>query len=120
MKLLISCLSLLCLLLGFNTESLAASKPNSWELSGALAVRSKSKASSVAINWQQQGANAYQIRLMGPLGSGSVIIRKQGNIVTLRDGTKSLSAKSAESLLAKTTGIRLPVHDLYYWARGIP
>lgn len=68
----------------------------------------------------QRGASQYQIRLSGPLGSGTVMISRSGGAVTLRDGPKTVTSANAESLLKQQTGIRLPVTNLYYWIRGIP
>lgn len=97
----------------------AAKSISSWQISGAMAARSKNKAWSASINWMQRGANSYQIRLFGPLGSGTIIIQKQGGVVSFRDGAKSASSANAEQLLLRQTGVRLPVHNLYYWVRGI-
>ena len=52
----------------------------SWDLSGALAAKNQNKAWTASLNWLQQGQNHYQIRLFGPLGSGTVLIEKQLNI----------------------------------------
>lgn len=93
---------------------------SSWELRGAMAAKSKAKAWSASMNWIQQGANSYQIRLMGPLGGGAVLITKSGSMVTIQDGAKKSSSTNAEELLLKQTGIRLPVNNLYYWVRGLP
>lgn len=92
---------------------------NSWEVSGAMAARNKNKGWSAAVNWLQQGPNRYQIRLSGPLGGGTVIITKNGSVVTLKDGAKSASSGNAETLLKKQTGVSIPVSNLFYWVRGI-
>jgi len=97
-----------------------AARVSSWDISGAMAAKSKNKAWSASINWLQQGAGAYQIRLFGPLGSGTVMIQKSGGKVTFRDGPKSASSGNADQLLMQQTGVRLPVANLYYWVRGIP
>lgn len=93
---------------------------SSWEIRGAMAAKSKSKGWSAAMNWVQNGPNSYHIRLMGPLGAGTVLINKSGNTVTFQDGPKTISATNADELLQKQTGIRLPVNNLYYWVRGLP
>nr|WP_242605242.1 lipoprotein insertase outer membrane protein LolB [Fluoribacter gormanii] len=72
------------------------------------------------MNWKQSGPNAYQIRLMGPLGGGTVLIDKKGDIVTFQDGPKKITSHNADELLVEQTGIRLPVNNLYYWVRGLP
>jgi outer membrane lipoprotein LolB len=98
----------------------SAKVPSSWDLSGAIAARNKNKAWTASINWLQSGPGAYQIRLFGPLGSGAIMIEKQGGVVSFRDGPKSAKSTNADELLKQQTGIRLPVNNLYYWVRGIP
>ncbi|KTC76807.1 lipoprotein insertase outer membrane protein LolB [Legionella brunensis] len=98
----------------------SASAVSSWEISGAMAARSKKKGWNVSINWLQRGMGHYQIRLFGPLGSGTVLINKTGGVITFRDGPKTASSSNAEELLKQQTGIRLPVNSLYYWVRGLP
>jgi outer membrane lipoprotein LolB len=92
----------------------------SWEIHGAIAAKNKSKGWSATLNWLQSGPNAYQIRLMGPFGNGSILISKQDHVVYLQSGHRKTSSKNAEELLLKQTGIRLPVNNLYYWIRGLP
>ncbi|MGC1182932.1 lipoprotein insertase outer membrane protein LolB [Legionella sp.] len=92
----------------------------SWEISGALAAKNKSKGWSASMNWVQNGPEAYHIRLIGPLGAGTVLINKHGNTITFQDGPKKISSSNADELLLQQTGIRLPVNNLFYWIRGLP
>lgn len=92
---------------------------SSWEISGAMAAKNQNKAWSASLNWKQQGLNQYQIRLFGPLGSGTVMIEKKGNVITYQDGPKKVSSGNPDELLYQQTGIRLPVSNLYYWVRGL-
>ncbi|MBA3535718.1 MAG: outer membrane lipoprotein LolB [Tatlockia sp.] len=100
-------------------DNSSATQITSWEISGALAARSKGKGWSASLNWVQRGAGNYQMRLSGPLGSGTILINKSGGTVTLQDGPKKSSSSNAESLLKQQTGVSLPVPNLYYWVRGI-
>ena len=93
---------------------------SSWHIKGAMAAKSQAKGWSASLNWAQRGPNDYQIRLMGPLGGGTVLINKSGNTVTFQDGPKRFSSTNADELLLQHTGIRLPVNNLYYWVRGLP
>lgn len=93
---------------------------SSWEIRGAMAAKNKSKGWSATMNWVQNGPNSYRIRLMGPLGAGSVLINKEGNTITFQDGPKKISSTNAAELLRQQTGINLPVGNLYYWIRGLP
>ena len=99
---------------------LSATSLSSWELSGAIAAKNNKKGWTASLNWLQKGPNEYQIRLFGPLGGGTVIIEKHGAIITYRDGPKKITSTNASELLQKQTGTQLPVHNLYYWVRGIP
>lgn len=103
-----------------NSNTSGAAKISSWEISGAMAARSKNKGWSASLNWLQRGPSQYQMRLSGPLGGGTVIISRNGGVVTLRDGPKTVSSSNASSLVKQQTGISLPVNNLYYWVRGIP
>ena len=98
----------------------SASLISSWEISGAIAAKNKNKGWTSTLDWVQRGANQYQIRLLGPLGGGTVLVEKNGALVTYEEGPKKASSRSADELLEKQTGIRLPVHNLYFWARGLP
>ncbi|MGQ3891626.1 lipoprotein insertase outer membrane protein LolB [Legionella sp. CNM-4043-24] len=98
----------------------SATPPSSWELSGAMAAKNKNKAWSASVNWIQRGISSYQIRLFGPLGSGTVMISRQGGAISFRDGPKSVTSSNADELLSRQTGVRLPVSNLFYWVRGIP
>ena len=117
-------LNILCaLLICMATSCFALPLPtslSSWELSGALAARNKQRGWTAMLNWIQQGPNQYQIRLIGPLGGGSVIIEKHGTVITYRDGAKRITSNNADALLQRKTGVRLPVKNLYYWIRGLP
>lgn len=93
---------------------------SSWNIHGAMSAKNKSKGWSATLNWLQTGANQYQIRLIGALGGGSVLVQKKGSTITLQDGAKISTASSADQLLLENTGIRLPVNNLYYWVRGLP
>lgn len=98
----------------------SASSITAWEMSGAIAAKNKQKGWAASINWIQNNSNQYQIRLMGPMGGGSIIIEKKASRITYRDGSKTIASTNADELLQKQTGVRLPVRNLFYWVRGLP
>ncbi len=98
----------------------ASTIPKTFRLSGAIAAKSHQKGWTAMVDWQQSGPHSYQMTLMGPMGSQAVRIQEQQGLVTYQEGAKKFSAKNGDDLLAKKTGIHLPVHNLYYWIRGIP
>ena len=93
---------------------------SSWVIKGALAAKNKKKSWTASLNWKQQGSSNYQIRLFGPLGSGTVMIEKNGGMIAFKDGDKRITSNNPDQLLYEQTGIRLPVRSLYYWVRGLP
>lgn len=71
------------------------------------------------MNWKQQGLNRYRLRLFGPLGGGSVLVEKKGRLITYQDGPKRVTTTNIDQLFYKETGVRVPLHNLYYWVRGV-
>lgn len=97
----------------------AAKHLSAWHITGALAAKNKQKNWTATIDWRQQSLNNYQIRLFGPLGGGSVVVKKNGRLITYNDGEKRVTTTNIDQLLYKQTGIRVPLHNLYYWIRGV-
>jgi outer membrane lipoprotein LolB len=95
-------------------------KITTWNIKGAVAIRSPQKNFSATMNWKQRRSN-YQISLFGPLGIGAVNISGRSGKVTLQTSDKqTFTAKNPETLLQKQLGWTLPVSSLYYWIRGLP
>ncbi len=92
---------------------------SSWTITGALAAKSKRKTWAASFNWKQQGLNRYRLHLFGPLGGGSVLVEKNGRLVTYQDGPKRVTTTNISQLFYKETGIRVPLYNLYYWVRGV-
>lgn len=91
-----------------------------WTLQGKVGMRSAEHQGSARLHWQQAPAQ-YQVRLSGPLGSGSVLISGSGNSARLEQaGEEPLEADSAEELLYQASGWVLPLEQLTAWVRGIP
>jgi outer membrane lipoprotein LolB len=93
---------------------------SSWRLNGKIAVQTNSNSGSASVDWFQR-AGSYSIALQGPLGAGAMKLSGGPNGVTMiaSDG-KTFHAHSAEELLAKGWGFKLPVSNMNYWIRGLP
>ena len=93
--------------------------PNQWVLKGKLGARTNDRYTSVTIHWQQK-QNDFLIRLQGPLGQGSAIIRGNEKGVSIEQpGKSTLSSTQTEQLLSDTFGWELPLEQLPYWVRGL-
>jgi len=90
-----------------------------FEASGKVGFSDSKKGGNANLEWIQLG-DLYQIRLYGPLGSGSLLINGNSKEVylTQTDG-KIIHAKSAEELVRAELGWIIPVSGLRYWLKGL-
>lgn len=93
---------------------------HAWNLNGKIGVQTPKDSGSASVQWTQSSSN-YTLSLSGPLGAGGMVLKGHPGAVSLTtsDG-KTFTADSAEDLLAKNWGYKLPVSYLKYWVRGMP
>lgn len=91
-----------------------------WVIKARLGVQTETEGGSFDVFWQQAD-DAYEIRLIAPLGQGAVHINgdSDGVTISLADGQSEYS-HDAEALFASMTGLSLPVNGLQDWLRGMP
>jgi outer membrane lipoprotein LolB len=91
-----------------------------WELRGRLAVRTDERGGQASLTWKRDAVQ-HSIRLNGPLGRGVVRVTQDETGAQLQDAEQHVFyAASAEELLYRYTGWRLPLTNLNYWVRGVP
>lgn len=99
-------------------EQLAAL--NDWSLTGRLAIRTDHEGWHATIQWEQNQRN-YAIRIIAPLGQGSLSLEGDPFQVVMRTSEgESIQAADPEWLLYRELGWRVPVASLAYWVRGLP
>ena len=91
-----------------------------WTIRARLGAQSETDGGSFDVFWQQV-ADAYEIRLIAPMGQGAVLINGDSNGVkiSLADGRTEYS-NDADELFSSMTGLSLPVNGLQDWLRGMP
>jgi outer membrane lipoprotein LolB len=91
-----------------------------WTIKARLGVQTETEGGSFDVFWQQMD-DAYEIRLLAPMGQGAVLINgdNAGVSISLADGQTEYS-HDADALFASMTGMSLPVNGLQDWLRGIP
>jgi outer membrane lipoprotein LolB len=83
-------------------------------------VRSDDQAWHGTIYWRQQGEE-YELKLIAPLGQGTVSVRGgPGGVVLRLPSGEERRAEDPEELLFKSLGLRLPLSGLRYWVKGLP
>jgi outer membrane lipoprotein LolB len=109
-----------CSTLNITKQEQAQPLSTSFQIQGAIAAKNQQHGWIANFTWVQRGRKDYQIVLNGPLGSDTISITMHQGILTYRQGNKVMQSNDPETLLAKETGIRIPVSDLYDWIRGRP
>lgn len=95
-------------------------KLTQWGIKARLGVQTETDGGSFDVFWQQL-ADAYDVRLVAPLGQGAVHINgnDDGVTISLADGSTEHS-EHANELFTAMTGLPLPVEGLQDWLRGMP
>jgi len=95
---------------------------NIWAIKGRISIITPEDAWNGSLNWHQV-TDSFEIKIIGPLGQGSLHVTGDKNLVTLKTSDKKkkpVTAPDAESLLTKEMGWELPVSQLRYWVKGVP
>jgi len=94
-------------------------KINFWNIKGRLAVINEPEVWHLSVSWKQQ-QQKYKIHLSGPFGAGAVLLTGDQTGVVIKSGDEITYARDAEQLLYQSTGIQIPIQNLFYWVRGLP
>jgi outer membrane lipoprotein LolB len=93
---------------------------DAWRLNGRLGVLSDGAGWHASLFWHQDNGR-YDIRIVAPLGQGSVRLVGDDSQVRLTTGSgEQAVAENPSRLLHERLGWRVPVEALRYWAIGLP
>lgn len=98
-------------------ESPNLAELNNWKITGKLAIRTRQKAQSINLIWQQQGVN-YTVNLNGPMGFGSATIDGNQQQATIQQGSKKLIG-TPDQLSAQLLGVPLSAVAMSWWIKGL-
>ena len=85
-----------------------------------MAVRLEDDAWSASLYWTQD-RHDFNMRIVAPLGQGTVEIKGNPEAVQLRTmEDQVLTDQDVERLMRENLGWPLPVHSLSYWIKGLP
>lgn len=91
-----------------------------WALSGRIGIQSPDRGWNATVHWRQYPA-MYDLRVIAPLGGGTLQLRGDASGVTAQTSKGEVyTAADAETLLREQAGVALPVKSLRYWALGRP
>jgi len=91
---------------------------DTWTATGRIHVRAEDESWQATLFWRQQ-EGAYRIRLIAPLGQGTLELQGDASGVVLRtaDG-ETHAAADAETLMRDTLGWGVPVAGMVHWMVG--
>jgi len=93
---------------------------DSWDARGKVAYRLPGESGSASLLWRQRGERS-EVRLSGPLGAGSTVLRNDGALIRVRrDGIERRYPADAAPWLPDGQLLPVPVNSLRYWVRGVP
>ncbi|MGB1110553.1 MAG: lipoprotein insertase outer membrane protein LolB [Gammaproteobacteria bacterium] len=91
-----------------------------WRLNGRIRMQSDAENWYASLIWRQKPVD-YDIRLVGPLGSGTVLIKGgSGGVVLRTDKGETIRSSNPDNLFHRAMGWNLPVSSLNFWVRGLP
>ncbi len=92
-----------------------------YQTRGAFAYLSDEQKVYARFFWQQTGQDRYRLLLTNPLGSTEMELNAQPGAVQLVDNKgQRYTATDAEEMIAKLTGMPIPINSLRQWILGLP
>ena len=110
----------------FSVPSEVRKKVAAWDLSGSFSYVDPKESGAGRIQWKYQGRlqddfiNNESVRLIGPIGTGSVELVSSETGAHLISGKQRYFGTSADKLLIDIVGWKMPVEEMRYWLFGMP
>ena len=90
-----------------------------WQLHARIGLRSKHRSGSASLIWDEIPGQR-NLRLLGPVGGGLILLQQDSTGVTLTDSKgKTWYATDAAELIQRVTGWQIPVSGLRWWLLGM-
>ena len=92
-----------------------------WTITGRISVQTEFEGGQVDYTWRQHNQTDYDIRLLAPMGAGTILISGRANGVNLTTSSgDELFDTDVDKLMLRLNGWPPPVSGLHYWVRGLP
>lgn len=102
----------------FNEHVRAMESVDEWVIRGRLAVKTSKRGETANMYWRREQSEHY-INLYGPFGAGRVILTRNEDGATLRNEKGTYHDDSAEELLYRAVGWRVPFRSMQHWVLGV-
>ncbi|MCK5726462.1 MAG: outer membrane lipoprotein LolB [Thiotrichaceae bacterium] len=106
--------------LGWKDRQASLKRLPSWRLGGRAAVAYNDENWPFALDWQKRSANSYRMVIMNPLTKSTVATVDQvGGQVVLSAKGRTYRDSSAERLIEKNLGVKIPTKGMQHWVLGL-
>ncbi len=93
--------------------------PNQFEIVGKIGASDGKRGATVNFRWKQLDPKHHTVFLSGPLGSQSVQVTYNADLVTItRANGEILTASRPEDIIATEFNWQIPISSLEYWLQG--
>lgn len=105
---------------GWNARQASLKQLGSWRLAGRAAVAYNDENWPFVIDWQKRSPNSYRMLIMNPLTKSMIATVDQvGGKVVLNAKGRTYKDSSAERLIEKNLGVKIPTKGMQHWVLGL-
>ena len=103
----------------WRSRQAALAEIDSWKMQARIGLRSKDRSGSASLIWVET-PEQRNLRLLGPLGGGLVLLQQDAAGVSIQDSKgKIWLAQDAGELIYRVTGWQIPVSGMRWWLLGL-
>ena len=89
-----------------------------WSVHSKIGFKTSEESGSAGLSWLQDG-NAYDIKLLDPLGRSLGQVVSDGQTVEFKSKEHNVTADSVDDVVFRLLGRPFPVAELNYWIKGL-
>lgn len=103
----------------WQARHISLARLSTWTVTGRVLIKAEERSWNATLFWVQRDG-AYRIRLIAPLGQGTVQLSGgDGGVVLRTSNNQVFTAQDPQTLMLDTLGWSVPVDGLRYWMRGL-
>ncbi|MEA1890588.1 MAG: lipoprotein insertase outer membrane protein LolB [Pseudomonadota bacterium] len=103
----------------WQSRQAALAKIDNWKMHARIGMRGREHSGSASLIWVET-PEQRNLRLLGPLGGGLILLQQDATGVSIQDSKgKTWRAADAGELIYRVTGWQIPVSGLRWWILGL-
>ncbi|GMR06667.1 MAG: lipoprotein insertase outer membrane protein LolB [Gammaproteobacteria bacterium] len=103
----------------WQSKQAALAEINSWKMHARIGLRGMGRSGSASLIWVET-PEQRNLRLLGPLGGGLVLLQQDATGASIQDSKgRTWHGQDAGELIYRVTGWQIPVSGLRWWLLGL-